>query len=99
MRFVDELKDGEEDKLKLLMKNCPSNKVRLRANAILLSSNNYSIADIASIFNVHRDTVSNWLRGWENKGLMGLFDEPKPGRPPKKPADEIELVEISEEKN
>ncbi|MBI5324003.1 MAG: helix-turn-helix domain-containing protein [Ignavibacteriae bacterium] len=81
MRFVKDFKDGEEGKLKNILKNCPLTKARFRANAILLSSKSFPIAAIADILDVHRDTVSNWLRNWESKGMLGLFDEQKPGRP------------------
>ncbi|OGU38527.1 MAG: hypothetical protein A2X61_08030 [Ignavibacteria bacterium GWB2_35_12] len=81
MRFIKEFNDGEEEKLKSILKNCPLIKARIRANAILLSSKSFPIAAIADVLDVHRDTVSNWLKNWDNKGMMGLFDEPKPGRP------------------
>ncbi len=81
MRFIKQFNDGEEDKLRNILKNFPLIKARIRANAILLSSKSISIAEIADVLDVHRDTVSNWLRNWENKGMMGLFDEAKPGRP------------------
>ncbi|OGU40480.1 MAG: hypothetical protein A2X61_12315 [Ignavibacteria bacterium GWB2_35_12] len=81
MKFVKELTNGDSEKLRNILKNCPSFKARMRANAILLSSNSFSIQAIAEVFNVHRDTVSSWLNNWETKGIMGLFDEPKPGRP------------------
>ncbi len=81
MKFVKELKNGDSEKLREILKNCPSVKTRMRANAFLLSSKCFTIETIADVFNVHRDTVSSWLDNWEGKGFKGLFDEPKPGRP------------------
>lgn len=83
MKFVKELVNGEAEKLRNILKNCPSFKARMRANAILLSSKSFSITAIAAVFNVHKETVSCWLNNWESKGMMSLFDEAKPGRPKK----------------
>ena len=81
MKYVKELVNGDAEKLRNILKNCPSLKARMRAGAILFSSKSISIDVIASIFDVHRDTISNWIFNWERKGFIGLFDEPKPGRP------------------
>ncbi|MBI5326446.1 MAG: helix-turn-helix domain-containing protein [Ignavibacteriae bacterium] len=81
MKYVKELTDGDGERLRDILKNSPSLKARIRANAILLSSKCVSIAVISDIFDVHRDTISNWLNNWEARGIEGLFDEPKPGRP------------------
>ena len=39
--------------------------------------------EIAEIYGVCRQTVSNWLRYWEELGLRGLIDESRSGRPKK----------------
>jgi len=52
------------------------------AHAMLLSAKGYSCDAIADILSAHRTTVSLWIDAWHAKGLAGLRDEPRPGRPP-----------------
>ena len=84
MRFVTPLDDAAQAFLKKLMKNAKTFRLRQRAHAILLSNKRYSIEAIADIYDVHRDTVSRWIKHWNEKGVEGLEDAPKPGRPKKK---------------
>jgi transposase len=48
-----------------------------------LSSEGFSINDIAKISHVDRDTVSSWFTDWEQQRFDGLSDKPRSGRPPK----------------
>jgi transposase len=88
MRFITPLDDSTEKYLFGLLKNGKTFRLRMRAHAILLSSKKYSIDAIADIYNVHRDTVSRWINNWEEKGVEGLEDAPKPGRPRVRPQSE-----------
>ncbi len=83
MRFIENLSRENKSLLFDLMRNSKSYKVRKRAHAILLSSKRYKIDQLASIFDVDRDTISDWLNRWEVKGVQGLQDAQRPGRPPK----------------
>lgn len=38
---------------------------------------------LVAILGVDRDTVSVWLDAWETRGLRGLYDGPRTGRPPR----------------
>jgi transposase len=49
---------------------------------LLLSSEKFSINDIARIYQVHRDTVSNTFGRWKKYGIDGLDDAARSGRPP-----------------
>lgn len=60
----------------------------MRAHAILLSERRYSIDQIADIYQVDRDRVSQWLDWWEEYQFDGLDDDPRGGRPPKLNPDE-----------
>ncbi len=82
MKCIDALKVGEKKELKHLMKESGINRVRIRAHAILLSSNGYSIEEISKIYESDRDAVSSWLQRWEQKSFSGLYDDGKSGRPP-----------------
>jgi len=82
MRFLS-LTDSEAAQLNRVRKRHQSFRVRDRAHAILLSHKDQKIDDIASIFEVNRDTVSDWFTRWESDGLSGLQDTPGRGRKPK----------------
>ena|SRR5215208_1387379 len=81
-KYITELREEEKKELKRLMKEDPSSRSRMRAHSILLSSKEYSIDEIADIYEVDRDTVSTWIENWEESGYEGLLDLPKSGRPP-----------------
>lgn len=55
----------------------------MRAHAVLLSERRYSLEQIADIYQVDRDRVSQWREWWEAEQVAGLDDEPRSGRPPK----------------
>ena len=80
-KFVSPLTIEEQVELQALMKTSPE-QIRCRAHAILLSARHYSIDQIADIYEVDRDTVSLWLRAWEEDGNSGLGDQPGRGRKP-----------------
>lgn len=81
MKFISPLNDETQSQLRLLMRQSPNARVRHRAHAVLLSAKRYPIEEIADIFEVDRDTVSRWLDNWNERGLEGLSDEPRSGRP------------------
>ena len=92
-KYVTPLTEEEKEKLKELMKNESSSRVRMRAHSILLSNREYSVDEIANIYEVDRDTASIWIREWEESGIEGLQDKPISGRPPILNEKEKELVE------
>src|SRR5258706_6899037 len=80
-RFVDKLSEEQRKELCELMK-MSNEQVRRRAHAVLLSSRRYSVDRIADIYEVDRDTVSNWLDRWVGDGTKGLHDQEGCGRKP-----------------
>lgn len=84
MRFIEFLNEENKKTLNELIRTSPSYKVRKRAHAILLSSKRYKIDQLANIFEVDRDTISDWLKRWEESGVEGLSDAARSGRPPKR---------------
>ncbi len=84
MRYVENLSIEKKNTLFELMRTSKSYKVRKRAHAILLSSKKYKIDQLASIFDVDRDTIADWLGRWEKDGVLGLQDATRPGRPTSK---------------
>lgn len=81
MKFVKGLSNAEQRTLLDASRYAPWPRFRQRTHAVLLSSKRYSLAQLADIFAVDRDTVSSWLSAWENLGLLGLRDQAHPGRP------------------
>jgi transposase len=56
--------------------------LRRRAHAILLRDAGKSVNEIASIFEVRRNTVTSWVDRWAESGPAGLGDAARPGAPP-----------------
>ena len=95
MKFVLALTQPQRTALELLHLHGATARQRQRAHAVLLSTDGYPIEQLASILRADRDTISGWLDAWQNKGLDGLADAPKPGRPRKIDADlEAELLDL-----
>ena len=90
MKFVKSLSQDDIKQLKERIKTSTTFRVRQRAHAILLSAKGYKIDMLADIFDVDRDTMSQWIKHWECAGIGGLSDHAKPGRPPKMSAQEEE---------
>lgn len=82
-RFVKDISAEEVKRLRHFMEFGKTLRLRHRAHAVLLSSQRKSVNEIAQIFDVDRDTVSNWLDRFEHDGVDGLADKPRPGAKPK----------------
>ncbi len=91
-KFVFSLSEDQTQSLESLMKSSPFWRVRMRAHFILLSSREFSIDEIADIYNVHRNSVSPWIDAWNESGIDGLEDLPRSGRPPDLTESEKEIA-------
>src|SRR5712692_5409636 len=69
-----------------------SPRARARAHSLLLSVQGMVINDLAKMYQVDRDTVSTWIKKWEQDGEASLHDQPRSGRPPKLTPEEQELA-------
>jgi len=97
-KFVKPLTTEQRDQLKEIMKSPAPQRKRMRAHAILLSERHYSIDQIADIYQVDRDRVSQWINWWEEHKFDGLDDDPRSGRPPKLNGEERQRgIEIDRE--
>ena len=97
MKYVTEIDPAQQSALEQQMKTSTSHRVRQRAHAILLSARGYGIEQLADIFAVHRNTISEWIDAWNTDGLDGLPDAPRSGRPSKlTEAEEQMLIEAVE---
>jgi transposase len=53
----------------------------MRSQAILMSSDGWKLKEIALACRACRQTVSTWIRNWEEHGIDGLLDKSRCGRP------------------
>lgn len=83
MKFIPSLTEEQTQALRELHKNSSTHRARQRAHAVLLSSKGYTLTQLADIFDLDRDTISEWLTVWQHQGHTALSDAPKPGRPSK----------------
>ena len=60
-------------------------RVALRAQMVLLSDRRYSVPQIAALHGCGQDVVRGWLHRYEDRGVAGLEDLPRSGRPPTAP--------------
>ena len=65
-------------------------RVSERAHFVLLSGQGKSVPEIAALMGYTAQAIYPWLVRYQQKGIAGLFDEPRSGRPP----NERDLVAI-----
>jgi putative transposase len=83
MRYISDLTAEEKQQLAEGFKTGSTHRYRIRCQSIVLSAQGYSISQLATIFEVDRDTITRWFALWEQKGITGLVDQPRSGRPAK----------------
>lgn len=81
-KFVKELSESQVARLREIYKTDPHWRTRQRAQAILLSARGYSLNQLADLFEIDRDRISQWLDWWDESEFDGLADDPRSGRPP-----------------
>ena len=57
-------------------------RVAARLHAVVLNMEGKTAPEIADILKVHRSKVSIWLRNWQEKGMDGILEGHRAGRPP-----------------
>ncbi len=82
MKFVHRLSETEIATLQHMHRYHPSRRARMRAHCLLLSHERYKLKDIAQVYQVDHRRVSVWIDRWHDDGLVGLYDQPRCGRPP-----------------
>jgi transposase len=92
VRYVQPLTDAQRELLEKTMKEDTAFRARSRAHSLLLSAGSTPIQTIAKTYQVHRVTVSAWIKKWEQHGAQSLHDQPRSGRPPKLTPDEQDLA-------
>ena len=92
VRYVQPLTPEQRQLLETTMKDDPAFRARSRAHGLLLSAHGTTIKDIAKTSQVHRVTVSAWIKHWEQHGAQSLHDQPRSGRPSILRPEERDLV-------
>jgi transposase len=69
---VHELSKTELKTLEDGYKNDKRHHFRERCKGILLSNNEFSVSQIASILKRHKDTIYGWIKSFEAFGIEGL---------------------------
>lgn len=82
MIYVRPLDEKERQELKRLARR-EVGRVSERIRIILLSSKGYSVPQIADIFECDPACVRAWIERFGHKGVQGLHDRPRAGRPRK----------------
>jgi len=93
VRYVQPLTDEQRALLEKTMKADTAFRARSRAHSLLLSAGGTPIQTIAKTSQVHRVTVSAWIKKWEQQGAQSLHDQPRSGRPSTLTPDEQALAQ------
>lgn len=81
VKFASSLSEEQINELKEVVKQSPNSRCRPRTQAILLSSENFSIDQISQIYDIGRAAISTGIDHLEPLGIKGLSDLPGPGGP------------------
>src|SRR5713101_2289831 len=93
VRYVQPLTNEQRALLEKTVKEDTAFRARSRAHSLLLSAAGTPIKTIAKTYQVHRVTVSAWIKKWEQHGTQSLHDQPRSGRPSKLTPDEQALAQ------
>jgi transposase len=95
-RFVRTPAEDEHDELKRMCEQ-EVGRVAQRAHMVLLSTREFTIPEICTIFDVVDETVYKWFDRFDEEGPSGLFDREREGRPRELDAeDEAEIERVLE---
>ena len=89
-RFISKVTKAQVRNLGELRDDGANSRIRHRAHAILLSFQGTTVNALTQIFKTGRNAICRWLDRWDEEGMDGLADKPRPGAPPKLNADEKE---------
>jgi len=92
-KTITNLSSEEVGRLETIWKGYDPYFVRNRAHAILLIyKDKRDLDDVASIFNVHHNTIYNWMERWETEGIDGIYDMEGRGCKPKFSEQEEQII-------
>ncbi len=71
------------DELRIAAKAAPIQRTNLRLMAIKALTMGIAHEQVAVLFGVNEDSVSRWVKRFNERGIGGLTEGPRSGRPPK----------------
>ena len=78
-----QLQPGDKEKLEAMVrKRTLAHRLVFRAQIILYCAEGLPHRQIKRLLKTSVDTVLRWRNRYEDKGIDGLDDKPRPGRPP-----------------
>src|SRR6476620_7648827 len=76
------LRTGDQPKLERLVRSRTTGSgLAARARVVLLASDGVPNYEIAEVVGMSRPTVNRWRSRYAERGIAGLADEKRPGRP------------------
>ncbi len=99
MRHIQNLNFDTQNLLERIYKYSSKHEVRQRAKSIILSHKGFSISQLVEVFNVHLNTIYNWLNNWNNSGLLSLYNSKGQGRKSIIQAENEDFIRKSIKKN
>lgn len=82
MRFIKQISFETQNLLEKFYRYSKKHETRQKAQCILLSNKGITINELVLIYNVHLNTIYNWLNEWETRGLLSLYPIKGQGRKP-----------------
>ena len=82
MRFISKLNYETHSLLKRFYSSSKNHETRQKAQCILLSSEGFKIKQLVLIFDVHLNTIYNWMDGWNKDGILSIYHKKGQGRKP-----------------
>ncbi|MCK5536151.1 MAG: helix-turn-helix domain-containing protein [Bacteroidales bacterium] len=80
MRYIKNLNFETLNLLNRIYKSSKKYQTRQRAHCIILSFKGFTISQLIEIFNVHLNTIYNYLDNWVQYGLLSLYNQKGQGR-------------------
>jgi transposase len=98
MKFVKTVSNEVQQALHEIYQHHACSKNRRRAHAILLSARGHTLNQIQEILQADRDSISLWMDRFNARGIAGLDDLPRSGRPSIYTAEEIAFFKAEVDK-
>jgi len=97
-RFISKLTKTQVQNLEDLRDDGANSRIRHRAHAILLSFQGTTVNALTGIFQTGRNVICRWLDRWDEEGMDGIADKPRPGAPGKLTDEEkVRAMELLEQ--
>lgn len=82
MIFAERMSEQEIEDIRVFMRSTKDARLLKRTQMVWLPHLGRSLGEIADLLDIHPETVREWIHRYKDRGLEGLGDKPRPGRPP-----------------